>query len=175
MIWSLWMVAGYKRLDVVSLLVMGGILLSLLAMAFGGSPRLLLLRESLITGFIGLVLLISLLFRRPLMYYLAQSTTARHSPEEATGFDTLWEKPGFVRCMYTLSWVWGAALICETILRGTLAWTIPIEQFLIISPIVGYGIYFLLIGWTFWFVRRLKAAAREKEIQVRNLIGKNET
>jgi hypothetical protein len=65
---------------------------------------------------------------------------------------------------YVTSWVWGTSLICETVLRSILAWSIPIEQFLIISPIIGYGIYFALIGWTFWFVRRLKAAAHTKEM-----------
>lgn len=164
MIWSLCVVVGFKRLDVVSLLVICGILLSLLAMAFGGSPRLLLLRESLITGFVGFALLVSLLLPRPLMYYLAQSTTARHSPEESANFGTLWDKLGFVRCMYVTSWVWGTSLIFETVLRSILAWTIPIDQFLIISPIIGYGIYFALIGWTFWFVRSLKAAARKIEM-----------
>src|SRR5271166_850293 len=60
--------------------------------------------------------------------------------------------------------VWGTSLIIETVLRAILAWTIPIDQFLIISPIVGYGIYFALFAWTLWFVRSLKAAGRKMEM-----------
>jgi len=129
-----------------------------------GSPRILLLRESLITGFVGVALLASMLFPRPLMFYLAQSTAAQHSPEEGDRFGLLWEKPGFVRCIYLLTWIWGTALILETIIRATLAWSIPTEQFLLISPIIGYSLYFSLIGWTFWYVRRLKAATQEPQV-----------
>jgi len=158
--WSLCSLIKFRRLDAVSVLVILGILLSLLAMALGGSPRILLLRESLFTGFGGIALLGSMLFPRPLMFYLAQSTAAQHSPEEGDRFELLWEKPGFVRCIYLLTWIWGIGLIFETIIRATLAWTIPTERFLLISPIIGYGVYFGLIGWTFWYVGRLKASTR---------------
>jgi hypothetical protein len=163
-VWSLCVILKFRRLDMVSILVIVGILLSLLAMALGGSPRVLLLRESLITGFAGVALLISMLFPRPLMFYLAQSTAAQHSPEEGDQFRLLWEKPGFVRCMYLLTWVWGVGLIFETVIRATLAWTIPTGQFLLISPIIGYSVYFSLIGWTFWYVRRLKAAMQKRQV-----------
>jgi hypothetical protein len=82
-------------------------------MLCGGGPRLLLLRESLITGVLGLVLLISLLFPRPLMYYMAESTASKHSPEEVGRFELLWEKPRFVHCMYLMTTVWGVGLVCE--------------------------------------------------------------
>jgi hypothetical protein len=163
-VWSICNLLRFRRLDVVSILVIFGILLSLLAMALGGSPRILLLRESLITGFVGVALLASMLFPRPLMFYLAQSTAAQHSPEEGDRFGLLWEKPGFVRCIYLLTWIWGIALILETIIRATLAWTIPAERFLLVSPIIGYSLYFSLIGWTFWYVRRLKAANQERQL-----------
>ena len=162
-LWSLVTVLRFRRLDVVSVLVIVGILLSLVTMALGGSPRVLLIRESLITGFAGLALIASLLLPRPLMFYLAQSTASHHSSEEGDRFNLLWEKPRFVRCMYLLTWVWGVGLIVETVVRATLAWTIPAEEFLLISPIIGYGVYFSLIGWTFWYVRRLKAAAQRLE------------
>jgi hypothetical protein len=170
MLWSLFTVIRFRRLDAVSLLVLGGILLSLLAMLCGGGPRLLLLRESLITGVVGLVLLISLLFPRPLMYYMAESTASKHSPEDAGRFELLWEKPRFVRCMYLLTTFWGVGLVCEAIIRAILAWTIPTEQFLLISPIVSYGVYLGLIGWTFWMVHRLKTAERKNPAE-RNLAG----
>jgi hypothetical protein len=166
MIWSLLVIVWFKRLDAVSLIVVAGIFLSLFAMTFGGSPRLLLLRESLVTGLVGLALLVSMLFPKPLMYYLAESTTAKHSPEEAAQFSLLWKRPGFVRTMYVTSWVWGTALISEAALRCILAWTMPVDQFLLVSPLISYSVYFALIGWTFWFVRRMKAAAKRRTVNV---------
>jgi hypothetical protein len=66
-------------------------------MAVGGSPRFLLLRESLVSGMIGIVFLGSLLLPRPLAYYLARSTVAKQSPQELNTFEVAWPKPRFVR------------------------------------------------------------------------------
>jgi hypothetical protein len=56
--WSLFEFARNRKVDVISILVLSGIALSLIAIAFGGSPRLLLFRESLVTGLIGLVMIV---------------------------------------------------------------------------------------------------------------------
>src|SRR5690349_4223104 len=56
-LWSGWELARFRRMDAISLLVALGILLSLGVMAVSGSPRLLLLRESLVTGLIGMTFL----------------------------------------------------------------------------------------------------------------------
>src|SRR5208337_5202234 len=80
-LWSVMELARFRRLDAVSLLAVIGIFLSLAAMALGGNPRLLLARESLVTGIIGLLFLASLLLPRPLMFYLARSTMAKETAE----------------------------------------------------------------------------------------------
>jgi hypothetical protein len=67
-LWSVMELARFRRLDAVSLLAVIGIFLSLAAMALGGNPRLLLARESLVTGIIGLLFLASLLLPRPLVH-----------------------------------------------------------------------------------------------------------
>jgi hypothetical protein len=157
-VWSIFGVIRFRRLDAVSVIVVLGILISLGVFAMGGSPRTLLVRESLITGVVGVLLLGSLVLPRPLMFYVAQATAAQHSPEDALHFGTLWERPSFVKCMYRLTLVWGLGLVLEACVRVGLAWRIPIEQFLIVSPIIAYAAYFSLFGWTFWFVRKLKAA-----------------
>src|SRR6202047_2223201 len=66
-IWSLWQLVYSRKLDVISMLVITGIAASLVATMLGGNPRLLLVRESLITGIFGLVFLGSLWFPRPLI------------------------------------------------------------------------------------------------------------
>jgi hypothetical protein len=157
-LWSIFGVIRFRRLDAVSVIVVLGILISLGIFALGGSPRMLLVRESLITGVVGILLLGSLLLPRPLMFYVAQATAAQHSPENAQTFGTLWKRPSFVKCMYRLTRVWGVGLLLEACVRVGLAWRIAIEQFLIISPIIAYAAYFSLFGWTFWYVRKLKTA-----------------
>jgi len=56
-LWSLVEFARHRRIDALSLLVVSGIALSLLAMLGGGGVRFLQLREKLVTGVIGLAFL----------------------------------------------------------------------------------------------------------------------
>ncbi|MEO7681799.1 MAG: VC0807 family protein, partial [Sphingomonas sp.] len=56
-LWSIFEFARHRRLDALSVLVVAGIALSLLAMLGGGGVRFLQLREKLVTGVIGLAFL----------------------------------------------------------------------------------------------------------------------
>src|SRR5580658_3603217 len=79
-LWSAIEFARHRRVDALSILVLSGIVFSLLALLGGGGARFLQLRENLVTGAIGLVFLISLAVRRPLIFYLARATMLRNSP-----------------------------------------------------------------------------------------------
>ena len=162
LVWSGWDLARFRRGDAISLLVVLGIFLSLGAMAVGGSPRLLLLRESLVTGLIGLGFLASMLRAKPLMFYLARSTVAKESAEALQAFEAAWPKPRLVRFMRCTTWGWGLGLVAEALLRCWLAWTWPVERFLAVVPFISYGIYFGLMGWTMWYARRLRGGPAGK-------------
>ena len=152
-IWSLWQLVYSRKLDVISLLVIAGIAASLVATMLGGNPRLLLVRESLITGIFGLVFLGSLWFPRPLMFYIVQATVAKQGIAEDQ-FAAKWSVPGFRQTFYVMTVAWGVGLIAQMVLQIILAFTLSIEQDLVVSPIVGYGLYFVLFGWSFWYGKR---------------------
>lgn len=82
-LWSAMEFAHKRRIDAVSLLVLAGIVLSLLAFFGGGSARFLQLRENLVTGLIGLAFLGSAAIGHPLIYHLARAGKLRESPAEA--------------------------------------------------------------------------------------------
>ncbi|REG57582.1 hypothetical protein B0G80_0205 [Paraburkholderia sp. BL6669N2] len=151
-VWSLIELVRFRRVDALSVMVLAGIVLSVAAMALGGSPRMLLLRESLVSGAIGVVFLLSLPMRRPLIFYLARATVAREMEGGAARFEALWqERPALVSAMRLMTLVWGVGLTGETALRAWMALTWPIERFLVVSPFIGYGIYGGLALWTFWY------------------------
>ena len=160
---ALWALAGLartRRLDALSLLVLLGIALSAAASLLGGEPRLLLLRESLVTGAIGLAFLISLALGRPLVFYLARATLARESTGGADSFEAAWRaRPGLVRSIRLITLVWGAGLCAEFALRAWLVMRLPIERVLVVSPLVGYTVYGALTAWTLWYRLHLKARA----------------
>ncbi|MFM0242651.1 VC0807 family protein [Paraburkholderia phytofirmans] len=156
-VWSLIELARFRRIDALSVIVVAGIVLSVAAMALGGSPRMLLLRESLISGAIGVVFLLSLPMRRPLIFYLARATVAREMEGGAVRFEALWqERPALVSAMRLMTLVWGVGLTGETALRAWMALTWPIERFLVVSPFIGYGIYGGLTLWTFWYRKTMR-------------------
>jgi len=149
--WSVLEFARSRRIDAVSALVLLGIGLSVVATVLGGSPRLLLLRESLVSGVVGVVFLGSLILRRPLIFYLARATFAREGKSSEARFEALWhERDGLRASLRLLTLVWGLGLTAENLLRAWLAWNWPIERYLVVSPMIGYAIYGSLIAWTFW-------------------------
>jgi intracellular septation protein A len=154
-IWSLWQLVHNRKLDVISVLVIAGIAASLAATMLGGNPRLLLVRESFITGVFGLVFLGSLWFPRPLMFYIVQATIAKQGIAEDQ-FAAKWSVPRFRQTFYLMTAVWGVGLIAQMVLQIILAFALSIEQDLVFSPIAGYGFYFALFGWSFWYGKRQK-------------------
>jgi hypothetical protein len=147
-LWSLVELARHRSLDALSLMVLGGIALSLAALAFGGSPRMLMVRENLFTAPIGLLFLGSLMLKKPLIYYAARATLARQDPAHAAQFEAAFQRPQVLRGLRVMSLVWGVGLTAQGLLLGWMAWTWPVERFIVLSPIIGYGIVALLALWT---------------------------
>jgi hypothetical protein len=161
--WSLIELARFRRVDTLSVMVVAGIVLSIAAMALGGSPRMLLLRESLVSGAVGVVFLLSLPMRRPLIFFLARATVAREMEGGAARFEALWrERPALVSAMRLMTLVWGVGLTGETALRAWMALTWPIERFLVVSPFIGYGIYSALALWTVWYRKTMRSRAEAR-------------
>jgi uncharacterized membrane protein len=70
--------------------------------SFGGDPRILLIRESLVTGVLGIACLVSLLLPKPLIFYFAPPNAA---------FYQLWQYPSFKRYMTLMTIAWGIFFI----------------------------------------------------------------
>ncbi len=149
-LWSLGEFARRRRVDAISMLVLGGIGLSLIGFALGGSPKLLLMRESLVTGLIGLAFLGSVLVRRPLVWVLTQAAMARQGEQTAgEQMGDVSDDTGLRRMMTVMTLVWGLGLIAEAFLRAGLVATLSVSHVLVVGPVVGYSVVGLLVGWTY--------------------------
>jgi hypothetical protein len=151
--WSLLEFFRSRRIDALSMLILGGIALSLLAFVGTGSVRFLQLRENLVTGLIGLVFLSSVAIRRPLIYLLARAIMRRGSSEDAEPIKALDDDEQFRRSMMTMTLVWGFGLIAQATLASILVFYLSISSYLLVSPFIGYGTMGALALWTFWFSR----------------------
>ncbi len=161
LLWSLGELLRHRRLDALSVLVLVGIAMSLVGLALGGDARILLVRESLASGAIGVAFLVSLLFEKPLIFYLARATMAREQDDAHEVIAAWWASPGARRAVSVMTAVWGSGLAAEAALRAWLAWTWPPARFLAVTPFIGYGLIALLMLWTLWYRRLLGPAERD--------------
>jgi hypothetical protein len=166
--WSIFEFARHRRIDALSILVLAGIALSLLAYLGGGSAKVLQLREKLVTVTIGLVFLGSVLIGRPLIYELARATMRRRNDaEQLASFEAMRDNAGFKRVMRTMTLVWGFGLVGEAAVATALVFKLTIGQYLLVGPILGYSTMGALSFWTFLYARasrrRGEAAARAAE------------
>jgi hypothetical protein len=155
--WSVIELLRTRRLDAVSAVVIAGILLTVVATVLGGSPKLLQIRENAVTGLIGVAFLATVFLKRPLIYHLAAATFARRGPEAAgrlEGFAGTARGTAFFR---HLTLLWGFGLMAQTAVMVWLVFIWPIGRYLLLSPVIGYGIIGALLAGTFWYRRRLAA------------------
>ena len=153
-VWTLARSAYSRKADAVSILVILGIFLSLVAFIGGGSVRFVQLRQNLVVGLIGLIFLSSIVFRRPLILPLARATILRSDFADARMLDELEAKQEFRRDMTMLTAVWGVGLLAETVAACILLYCMPIQEFLIVNPVVVYGAMGGLMLWSLWSVKR---------------------
>ena len=155
-VWSLVEFVRHRRVDALSLLVVSGIALSLLAMLGGGGVRFLQLREKLVTGVIGLAFLGSAVMGKPLIYELARASMRRKSEGEAQQFEALQVHAGFRRTMTVMTLVWGLGLLADVAVSVVLVFVLSIREYLIVNPILGYGMMGTLSLWSFFYGQRAK-------------------
>lgn len=155
-LWSIIEFSRHRRLDALSVLVVSGIALSLLAMLGGGGVKFLQLREKLVTGVIGLAFVGSVVIGKPLIYELARASMRRKSEGEAQEFEALQVHAGFRRTMKVMTLVWGFGLLADVALGVVLVFQLSIKEYLIVNPILGYGTMGALSLWSFIYGRRAK-------------------
>ena len=153
-LWSVVEFIRHRRIDAVSLFVLAGIVLSLLAFVGGGGPRMLQLREKLVSGVIGVAFLLSAALGRPLMYELARAGLARSGPADAAQLNGLPADRNFRRSMTIMTVVWGSSLIVDVAIGAVLVFSLSIKAYMIVNAIEGYALLGGLGLWTVWYSRR---------------------
>ncbi len=125
-----------RRVDFIGIIVLVGLAASIAGVAFGGTQRLLLLRESFATGGIGLALFISPIFPKPIGYYIVRRFLTAHEASHGMRFERLYESPDFRRMLRRLTFFWGVLLLTEFGLRVFMALTLPVVFVVATSPLI---------------------------------------
>ena len=165
---SIFDLARSGRVDPVSIVVLLGIATDGVALLFGGSPRLLLIRESLFTGAFGLACLVSLLLPRPMMFYFGRHFIAGTDPQRQARFNASWQLSEVRFCNRLITTVWGCAFVAELILRIILIYSVSVATVLIISPLLLGTLTIITMIWAFSYGRRVGLRASAQPIQIPN-------
>ncbi len=145
-----------REVDPAAVLVLLGIVTGILAVFLGGSPRILLIRESFFTGAFGVACLISLILPRPIMFYFGRFFMAGNDPQKRETFNARWQILSVRRGHKLITLVWGLVYVGEFLFRITLVYSQPVPVVLIVSPfMIGFATIFCII-WTFRYARKMR-------------------
>ncbi len=149
-----------RQANPLSVLVLLGIVTSMGASLIGGTPQLLLLRESLLTLMVGLACFATLATGRPLMFFFARHMVAGTDAAKRARFMQRAEEPA-VRAMHRrITAVWGAALTLEFCVKAALVSTLPVSQVLLVGPLLVNA---TLMATMLWTVRYARSHAGERD------------
>jgi hypothetical protein len=124
-------------------------------------PRYAVLKAAPVFGVFGVACLVSLGWRRPLMFFVSREFTARGDPAKAAAWTERLGNPRFRSAMRRLTIVWGLVCLLEAAVGITVAFLLPPSTALVIEPVLGIGTIAGLLAWTVAYARRRSAAAAE--------------
>jgi hypothetical protein len=148
-----------RSLDLIGAIVLIFLTIGVAGSLLSGNVLFVLIKESFITGLVGLLFLSSLLWKRPIIFYVARQFVAGEDPERLAWWNGRWEFPRFRRVMRVMSMVWGLGYLIEALVRVAIALTLPPGKVVIVSPILAIGTTVGLIIWTRNYGRRVQERA----------------
>ena len=152
----------HARLDVIGALVLLGVVIGTSLGLLTHDPRLVLLEGAVPTLLFSLACLLSVLFRRPLMFVLLRAIAGTRgitaSELRALGRDSTTRDDFRV-----ITLVWGFGFLVESLLKATVVLSSSTGLALTVSKVVAYPVAAVLLLWTGWYLRR----ARRRRLRVR--------
>jgi hypothetical protein len=119
--------------------------------------RLLLAKDSAVTGLFGLLCLVTLLAPRPLMFYFGRKFATDGTPEQVAWWNGLWQYEGFRTVQRNLTIGWGIGYLVEAAVRIVLVYSLSHGQVVTVNSILPYAVTGGLVFWTITYARRARA------------------
>lgn len=162
-----------RHLDALGIISLVFIFIGLLINLIFQDPKIFLIKESFITGALGVACLLSIVVTpRPAMFYVGRYFASGGVKERMVAYNDLWQYPYFRTTQRMITGVWGVAYLVEALIRVALVAILgtskqSVSEILAISPILLTAVTVVTLAWTFWYVRHsirkgnaMRAAAR---------------
>ncbi|MEV4436236.1 VC0807 family protein [Streptomyces sp. NPDC049585] len=137
-----------RRVDEFGIMMLILMLLGAVSATAYNTTELVFLKDSAITGLLGLSFLGSLMLRRPVMFYLGRKFGTDGTPEGLAHWNGLWQFPGFRRTQYLLTTVWGLGFLADAAIRAVLTYTLPTGAMVLVNNILPLVVVATLVAWT---------------------------
>jgi intracellular septation protein A len=136
-----------RRLDVLGVVVLAGIVVGSVLGLTSHNARLYLLEGSVPTALFAIGCLLSLRLRQPLIFRLAVEILGPDTPK-GRDVTAAWRYPGFRRAFRIITVAWGVGYLVEAGVRVVIVETTSTGIALICSKLLPYVFVLSLSGWT---------------------------
>ena len=150
-----------RHLDEFSLFVLIGIVIGVLTAVFSDSTRAVFLKDSITTGLLGVVFLVTLPLK-PLTFFLARRFATDGSKVQRDWWDGLWQYPTFRRTKRGLGAAWGLALIGEAAIRAVLTYRLGPQAMVVANNVIPYVVIAVMVFVSITVGKRSRAAAQRR-------------
>ncbi|RMI29887.1 VC0807 family protein [Nocardia stercoris] len=148
-----------RRVDVFAGIILAVFAFGLVTTFISGDARMMIVKDSLGTGLVGLAFLISTLTAKPLSYLAAVRTLSSTAPAQAAAFQARFDStPAMRRTFRRVTAMWGAGMTGEAVLRIVLAYQLPVSTMVWLSQVLMVVCFGTLGTITGLFVRRMRRA-----------------
>lgn len=134
---GVWVMLRSRRPDPLAVLSLAAITIGLIAGLVFHNGRILLVKESLTTGTLGVVFLCSLLARRPLIFTLRRRLFVPDRPDAQEEYESTWRSAAIQAEARRTTAIWGIALLAEAALRVGLSYLLATGTLVTVSPLLA--------------------------------------
>lgn len=157
-----------RKVDGVAIIIIVNLLLSA-AVTFIGSqdPKVLLLKDSVLTGGFGLIVLLTSLpfFPKPLMFFFGLKFGSDGTKEGTAQWYAMWDQyPQFRQGQRFINNVWGIGFVVEALVKAGCVFALPYDAAFMVNQIAP----FVLIGSLIYFSIRFGMKQRREGEARRN-------
>ncbi|WP_104090296.1 VC0807 family protein [Arthrobacter sp. GMC3] len=157
------------KLGGVSIIILVTILISAAVSLIGSQDaRILLLKDSALTGGFGLVTLISALpiFPKPLMFFFGLKFGTDGMRGGIQEWYDLWDKyPVFRKGQYLINTVWGVSFLLEALIKAFSSLVLPYSVAFTVNQIFPFLVLAAVIFWTIQYGNKQRQQGEERAAQ----------
>jgi hypothetical protein len=142
-----------KAVDFLGLFALENVVVNVSALLLAHTEQGALVGRALQNVPLAMIFFGSLLFRRPLVLFMARQLATGNDPSAAPAFDAAARQPAALHAYRLMTWVWAFALLIKSAGSVYLAMTFAAKDFLIVSPLWDLASDSSLVAWSILYGR----------------------